>query len=124
MGAGFALGGTKCRNTLEAERPVAIARAADAHWVDHPARAAFRFEAYLAATIQVGEEPFGTLVFASLDPRRERFTATHKDLIVLMAQWIGSELEREDLLRAHRQASSPAGPLTTTPSTSSSPTSR
>ena len=89
-GAVFALGETHCRNTLEADRPVAIARATDAHWVDHPARAAFRFEAYLAATIHVGKEPFGTLVFASLDPRRERFTATNKDLVVLMAQWIGS----------------------------------
>jgi len=108
-GAVFALGETHCRNTLATNRPVAIARAADAHWVDHPARAAFRFEAYLAATIHVGEEPFGTLVFASLDPRRERFTATHKDLVVLMAQWIGSELEREDLLRTRRQSSSPAG---------------
>jgi len=109
-GAVFALGETHCRNTLETNRPVAIARAADAHWVDHPARAAFRFEAYLAATIHVGEEPFGTLVFASLDPRRERFTATHKDLVVLMAQWIGSELEREDLLRTPGRSSSPAGP--------------
>jgi GAF domain-containing protein len=109
-GAVFALGETHCRNTLEAKRPVAIARAADAHWVDHPARVALPFEAYLAATIHVGGEPFGTLVFASLDPRRERFNATHKDLIVLMAQWIGSELEREDLLRARRQARPPAGP--------------
>jgi hypothetical protein len=109
-GAVFALGETHCRNTLEANRPVAIARAADAHWVDHPARAAFRFEAYLAASIHVGENPFGTLVFASLDPRRERFTATHKDLILLMAQWIGSELEREELLRTRRQASSAPGP--------------
>jgi GAF domain-containing protein len=114
-GAVFALGETQCRNTLEASRPVAIARAADAHWGDPPARAAFRFEAYLGATIHVGEEPFGTLVFASLDPRPERFTATHKDLIVLMAQWIGSELEREDLLRARRQPSPPPGPSSSRP---------
>ena len=109
-GAVFALSETHCRNTLEADRPVAVTRAADTHWVDHPAHADFRFEAYLAAAIHVGEEPFGTLVFASLDPRRERFTATHKDLILLMAQWIGSGLEREDLLRARSQASSPPGP--------------
>lgn len=114
-GAVFALGDTHCRNTLAADRPVAVARAADAHWVDHPARAAFGFEAYLGSTIHVGEEPFGTLVFASLEPRRERFTVTHKDLILLMAQWIGSQLEREDLLRARRQAKSRAGSASPAP---------
>jgi hypothetical protein len=114
-GAVFALGETHCRNTLQTDRPVAIAHAADAHWVDHPSRAAFRFEAYLASSIHVGEEPYGTLVFASLQPRRERFTATHKDLIVLMAQWIGSELEREDLLRERKGASSPARPSSRPP---------
>jgi signal transduction histidine kinase len=76
---------------------VAIERAADAHWTPHPARAAFRFEAYLATAVRVAGEPFGTLVFGSSEPRADRFTATHKDLLVLMAQWSGSEIERERL---------------------------
>jgi hypothetical protein len=96
-GAVFGLADTHCQRTLASERPVAIARSADAHWAPHPARAAFRFEAYLATVIRVAGEPFGTLVFGSSEPRVERFTATHKDLLVLMAQWIGSELEREEL---------------------------
>jgi signal transduction histidine kinase len=92
-GSVFPLDETHCRNTLTSDRPVALHRAADARWAEHPNRTAFRFEAYLATAIRVGEELFGTLVFASLKPRRERFTATHKDLLRLMAQWIGSEFE-------------------------------
>jgi hypothetical protein len=108
-GAAFALGETYCRSTLASDRPVAVSRVADAHWTDHPARSAFRFGAYLASAVRIGKEPFGTLVFASLEPRKERFTATHKDLLALMAQWLGAELERKALLKARNPTGSRSG---------------
>lgn len=102
-GATFDLEETFCRAALESDRPVAVSRAADAHWVANPARNAFRFEAYLGHAIRVHGEPRGTLVFAGLTPRAERFTASHKDLLVLMGQWIGAELERQEVDEARRQ---------------------
>ncbi len=104
-GAIFRLDETYCGPTLSSDRPVAVSRAADTSWAEQPARTAFRFETYLASAIRKGDQPVGTLVFASRKPRRERLTATHKDLVRLMAQWIGWELERHEL----EAASSAAG---------------
>lgn len=99
-GAIFSLDETYCGPTLAADRAVAVSRAVDAKWAEHPARTAFRFETYLAAAIRVRDQATGTLVFGSRRARRERLSATHKDLVLLMAQWIGWELERAELERA------------------------
>ena len=105
-GAAFALSDTACRHTLESERPVARARA-DEGSSSEAARDALPFEAYLGACVRAGDEPFGTLAFASLERRVERFSASHKDLVALMAQWIGAELEREQLAATRRSAPAP-----------------
>ena len=39
-------------------------------------------------------EVVGTLCFGGREPRKRRFTATDKDLLNLMSQWIGSDFER------------------------------
>jgi hypothetical protein len=67
-----------------------------------------RFEAYLGTAIQVSGKKFGVLEFASLRPHGERFTASHKDLLILMAQWIGTEIERE--LHGAKEAPAVAAP--------------
>lgn len=113
-GAAFALADTACRHTLESHRPVARSRA-DEDPRDEAARGALPFEAYLGACVRLGEEPFGTLAFASLEPRSERFSASHKDLVALMAQWIGAEFERAQLAATRRggpprTGSGPASP--------------
>jgi signal transduction histidine kinase len=108
-GSVFALDETPCRAALASERPVAVLRASDTGRAGRSARSAFGFEAYLGAAIRVRGEPWGTLVFASLEPREERFTATHKDLTLLMAQWLGSELERQELAAKARRPGSREG---------------
>jgi GAF domain-containing protein len=107
-GSVFTLDETPCRAALASERPVAVMRAAEAGR-GRSARSAFGFEAYLGAAIRVRGEAWGTLVFASLEPRDERFTATHKDLTLLMAQWLGSELERQELATKARRTGSREG---------------
>lgn len=102
-GAAFDLADTFCSTTLTSERPVAANSASDVHWLTSPARDPFHFEAYLGCAIRVHGEPRGTLVFASLEPREERFTASHKDLLVLMAQWVGAEQERRELTHAGQE---------------------
>ena len=105
-GSSFDLGETHAARTIQCDRPVAVHSLQEAHWLERSGRSALGFEAYLGAAIHVGNEVFGTLEFASLEPRSERFTASHKDLLVLMAQWIGTELERETVTQVH----SPAAP--------------
>lgn len=102
-GAAFELADTFCSTTLGSDRPVAVNRASDFHAPTSPARNPFHFEAYLGCAIRVHGEVRGTLVFASLEPRKERFTASHKDLLVLMGQWIAAEQERGELSASERQ---------------------
>jgi GAF domain-containing protein len=100
-GAAFHLEETFC---------IAIARAANSDWANHPARATFRFEAYLGAAIPLGGEPHGTLGFGSLEPRKHGFTATDKDVLNLMARWLGLEFERAEAQPAVRTETPPAVP--------------
>ena len=54
---------------------------------------------------------YGTLCFASLAPRKAAFTATDKDLLRVMAQWLAAELERREPARAPAlRAGRPGGP--------------
>jgi hypothetical protein len=91
-GALLSLDDTFCRNALGSERPIEISRIAASHWAEHPAAGVFGFGAYLGATIRVDEQVVGTLCFGGSRPKYGRFTATDKDLIDLMAQWIAAEL--------------------------------
>jgi len=107
-GAVYALERTPCRETLASERPVA--RAEDPSLASSEIDADLRFGTYLASAIRVAGENFGTLVFAKNGPANTRLTATHKDLVHLMAQWLGwefEELARPDeeptRLRPHRE---------------------
>jgi len=88
------LGDTVCRHTSAGDRPVAVDRVSEAPWARPPERDPLGLEAYLGVPLASGSRPFGTLVFASRSPSAQRFTASHKDLLALMAQWVSVELER------------------------------
>ena len=114
-GAVFMLADTYCGQTLESQRPVACERVGDSTRLGHPDRAAFGFGAYLGSAFRVYGEAVGTLCFGSRKPRKRRFTATDKDLLNLMSQWIGSDFERrfgeeEREANAARAAESPPRP--------------
>ncbi len=69
---------------------------------------AFPIEAYMGAPIMVGSSVYGTLNFWSPQPLSEPFKAVDQELLKLMAQWIGGELERQktanDLAKARDEA--------------------
>jgi Histidine kinase-, DNA gyrase B-, and HSP90-like ATPase/GAF domain len=94
-GSVFPLEETCCAVALGAERPVALSGPGV-----RPAPNAFRFQAYLGTEIPLADGFYGTLCFASLAPRKAAFTATDKDLLRVMAQWLGRELERRERGRA------------------------
>jgi hypothetical protein len=48
---------------------------------------------------------YGTLSFAAFKPREDRFSATDKDLIGLMAQWLGTEIEKSANAKVRKKAS-------------------
>ncbi len=93
-GTAFPLEGSYCKDAIASERPIGIERVNGAARADHPATSAFGFQAYLATAIRVGGELYGTLGFGGINSRPERFSATEKDLVGLMGQWVATEIER------------------------------
>ena len=94
QGAIFLLADSYCRRTLASERPVALERIDGIANSKSDGHEELGFQAYFGVAVRVNAEPVGTLSFGSRGPRRHRFTATDKDLLNLMSQWIGGELER------------------------------
>jgi PAS domain S-box-containing protein len=86
---------TYCSLTLGATEPIAFESAETSHWCRHPAYAASRIEAYIGMPVVVGGKIYGTLSFFSLQVRNSPFTAGDKELLKLMAQWLGAFIERQ-----------------------------
>jgi hypothetical protein len=103
-GAVFPLAETPCAGVLASARPLALANGAGGR----PAPNTFHFLAYLGIAVAGSHGPYGTLCFASLRPRKRAFTATDKDLLRVMGQWLATELARRG--RARAPAASPARP--------------
>lgn len=87
---------TFCHEAILHDEPLGIEHIGASAWAAHPAYQAWKPEAYLGAEVQVGGQPFGTLCFTSSQPHAAPFTAGDKDLLRLMAQWVGSEMQRRD----------------------------
>ncbi len=107
VGSVFALDQTPCRATLELGKPIATSKSSDSARAGQAGHGALDFETYLASAIQVGDESFGTLVFASTRAESVRLTATHKNLVHMMSQWIGWEFEQR---RSPQETESPIAP--------------
>jgi hypothetical protein len=88
------LADTFCGRTLASGRTLAIADAGASLFADHPARRRLGLEAYLGAEIRAGGQVFGTLAFSGRAPRAHPLTATDKDLALLMARFVGLEIDR------------------------------
>ena len=93
-GAELLLADTCCKWALTSMRPVAFERVDDPDPQIDGDRPSFGFRTYLGGSVRVYDEIVGTLCFGGLSPRRRRFTATDKDLLNLMSEWVRTELER------------------------------
>ncbi|NEQ54189.1 MAG: response regulator, partial [Leptolyngbya sp. SIO3F4] len=83
-----------CAEVLKLNRPLYITKVGHTRWNNHPCYQAFRYEAYIGAPVVVNGDLYGTLSFASRHTV-ENFKAVDKELLRLMAQWIGGAIERE-----------------------------
>jgi PAS domain S-box-containing protein len=91
----FPVSQTYCSKTLADEGPVWFEHAAASVWAAHPAYHAHKLEAYFGIRIEVDGGVYGTLNFVSPEPRRHVFTDGDKEILKHMAQWIGTEIQRQ-----------------------------
>jgi hypothetical protein len=91
-GASYSVDDTICKSTLRTERLLAIEKLSDSSWEDGVEPKAFGYDAYFGIPIHARGSVYGTLSFAGFQSREKRFSATDKDLIQLMAQWLGGEI--------------------------------
>ncbi len=61
---------------------------------------ALAIQTYVRAPITVQSEWFGTLSFCSFDARDRAFTDPEKELVALLASWVGQEIENDQIIRA------------------------
>ena len=86
---------TVCAITYQADDLVTIEHMGESVYKNHPCYAAFGLEAYIGVPLYVEGKRFGTLNFSDTAVRPTPFTPAQKEFILLMGQWVSSEVERE-----------------------------
>ncbi|WP_198017787.1 response regulator [Oscillatoria acuminata] len=90
-------------STLSEQGTLCIESAAQSEvWRTHKAYQVRKLHAYIGTPIFVASEVYGTLSFASQTPRDTAFKDSDRQLVTLMAQWIGGEIERDMAQNAFR----------------------
>ncbi|WP_445304576.1 PAS domain S-box protein [Microcoleus sp. S13C4] len=84
---------TLCCEALDTNEPLTIEHIGTSKWRYHPAYLALGIEAYMGTRVLVAGKVYSTLSFSSKSPRADSFKSAHVELLKLMAQWIGSEIE-------------------------------
>lgn len=87
---------TFCREAVRHGEPLGIEHIGGSAWAKHPAYHTWKPEAYLGTCVEVGGQPFGTLCFTGSRAHPVPFTTGDKDLLRLMAQWVGGEMQRRE----------------------------
>ncbi|MEB3214420.1 MAG: response regulator, partial [Leptolyngbyaceae bacterium] len=64
-------------------------------WQSHPCYDTFGIEAYVGTPITVNDSIYGTLHFYSHAVAERSFKSLDRELLMLMGQWIGGEIERQ-----------------------------
>lgn len=85
---------TLCCEALDTNEPLTIEHIGTSKWRYHPAYLALGIEAYIGTRVLVAGKVYSTLSFSSKSPRADSFKSAHVELLKLMAQWIGSQIEQ------------------------------
>ena len=94
----FALLDTYCADVVNAQSHIAYHDINCEPGASHPCFAKYTLKSYIAAPVTVSGEFFGTVNFSSLAPRPKPFTTIEVDYLLLLASWIGNELERKQVM--------------------------
>jgi PAS domain S-box-containing protein len=92
-----------CLEALRMSEPLCIQHASASEWCHHPGYAGFHMETYIGMRVIVNNNVYGMLCFCSHIPAQKQFNAVDKELLKLMAQWIGNEIERYSATEALEQ---------------------
>ncbi|WP_247008781.1 GAF domain-containing protein [Halorientalis litorea] len=84
-----------CRKTIESDDLVGMQDARAELGDDDPAYELFDLGCYIGTKVKVGETLYGTFCFAAPHDRDREFTAGEREVIKLLGQWAGYELERQ-----------------------------
>ena len=95
---------TYCYRTIEAKEPLYFEFLLVCGCAEPPQYGPFKIQAYIGTPVIVGGHVYGTLSFSSTRALSEPFKAVDREILKLMAQWIGGEIERQQAARAVAQA--------------------
>lgn len=86
---------TYCRKTIaDPEGTIAVSDAVAEGWEDDPAYEKFGLGTYVGTTVAIEDRLYGTLCFASQEPRDEPLTDEELTLVEMYSWWVSYELER------------------------------
>ena len=86
------------RETFRRGSTFGFESASAVEWLADPSYLSYKVEAYLGTPVRSAGADYGTLSFYSSTRRDRIFSDADKNYINLMAQWVGSELERQDAI--------------------------
>jgi PAS domain S-box-containing protein len=84
-----------CRKTVESDDLVGMKDARATLGENDPAYEKFELGCYVGTKILVGDDLYGTFCFAAPTSRDRRFTTDEREVIKLLGQWTGYEVERQ-----------------------------
>lgn len=84
-----------CGDVIAGAEVVSFEHAKTSNWSKHPCYQSRRIESYIGVPIEVSGTVFGTLHFFNSDPRTLEFSSTDRDIVRLMAAWIGADIARQ-----------------------------
>ena len=91
---------TFCAMVLGSGEPITVPDIEMSKYKSHPVFRELGQHAYLGVPVLVDKQPYGTLNFSSAEARTEPFPQVDIDILLLLAQWIGGEIER---IHAHER---------------------
>ena len=86
---------TYCQNVIASNKTLCILSAGDTCWGNSACYQSLKLETYFGTPVLVDGQIYGTLSFSNQTIREEPFSALDRELLRLMAQWVGREIERQ-----------------------------
>src|SRR5919199_652789 len=94
---------TNCQQAWQATGLVNLESAVASQLYSNPTHSTATMETYLRTPVTVAGKVYGTLGFWSCHKRSRNFKAVERELLKLMARWIGGEIERQQAADALQQ---------------------
>ncbi|NEZ59208.1 response regulator [Adonisia turfae] len=86
---------TYCQDVIASNKTLCILAAGNTSWANSACYQSLKLETYFGTPVLVDGQVYGTLNFSSQVKRDGAFSALDKELLLLMAQWVGREIERQ-----------------------------